>query len=81
MLFIGFDLVGTMPHFVEINIYNGAGYCVAQPLSKNKLKPGQYTIVWNGLDARGNTVTPGRYIVEYRTERDSTCRVVKWPVR
>lgn len=80
MVFIGFDLVGTLPHSVEINIYNCAGYCIAQPFSKNELKPGQYSIVWNGLNASGATIKPGRYIVEYRTERDSACRIVKWPI-
>jgi len=80
VVLIGFDLVGALPHRVEINIYNRAGYLVAQPFTNNQLKPGKYSIVWQGTDANENNVAPGIYIVEYRTERDSTSQIIRWPL-
>ena len=45
---------------VSLRIYNTAGQLV-KVLADGKTKPGAYTSVWNGTDARGRRLANGVY--------------------
>jgi len=56
---ISFDLAQTSS-FVYLEIFNMKGQKVKQ-LFNDQLSAGQHTIVWNGLDDEGKSVTSGVY--------------------
>jgi len=45
---------------VEIGVYDGCGRLVALPV-KGVLKPGRYSLAWNGRDSNGRTLPTGVY--------------------
>jgi hypothetical protein len=58
---------------VELKIYDVAGRLVA-PLVDESRAPGLYVTRWSGLDARGEPVPPGIYLVRYRQPGVQTVR-------
>jgi flagellar hook assembly protein FlgD len=51
---------------VEFNIYNIRGQIV-KTLVDQQVQPGQYSVVWNGLDEMGKQVSSGIYFARLMT--------------
>jgi flagellar hook assembly protein FlgD len=51
---VGFDTVSPL------GIYDGSGRLIRRLCVGNRL-PGEYEVVWDGLDEKGNPVAPGDY--------------------
>jgi flagellar hook assembly protein FlgD len=62
---IGFDL--TQAGMVEVNIEDQAGGLVRSTLSPTYTEPGTYAMVWDGKDATGALVSPGRFVVQLKS--------------
>lgn len=60
---IPFEIGGTKPVDVQVNVYNLLGQKVAVLLNK-ELLPGNYEIAWNALDQSGSKVPAGIYFYE-----------------
>lgn len=59
--------------FVSLHILNQEGQLVSR-LHDGWLAAGQYTFVWDGLDDRGNTPSPGLYLVQLQAGQNATVR-------
>ena len=58
---------------VKITVYDISGKLVTV-LTDQKMKPGQYSIVWDGADERGRKVAAGVYFTKVKLGQSSTVR-------
>ena len=77
MILIGFNVESREPRRVEISVYDYAGLLVVRPLGEAELRPGPYTVWWNERRLDGEPAPRGMYLVEYRSDSDTTYRIVR----
>ena len=53
----------SISSFINIDIYNYAGQAVKTLVSEIK-GPGQYSVIWNGIDENNDSVSSGIYIIK-----------------
>ena len=80
MVTLAFVLSSDGPCHVAVTAFTALGRPVAQPLRPTLLTRGRYALVWHGTDGRGEPVSEGRYIVEYRADENRAIRAVAWPM-
>lgn len=59
--------LGEMTHWTEASGYDGR---TTHATTRATRAPGEYTVVWDGLDDQGNAVPPGEYIVCVEVARE-----------
>ena len=60
---------------VEVTVYNILGQRTADLINRRHA-PGQYTITWNGRDAKGQKAAPGVYIIRLEAESGQFTRLI-----
>ncbi len=55
------------PGTLKVQIYNMEGRLI-QTLLQDSVSPGHYTVLWNGMDARGNEVSSGVYFYRLKVQ-------------
>lgn len=63
---------------VSISIYNTSGQLMKTLVNNQNFQAGQHTVSWNGSGNHGETLKPGIYFYQMRTEKESkTIRCLK----
>ncbi|MBN2103972.1 Ig-like domain-containing protein [bacterium] len=70
---IRFDVAGQENQHIRLTIYNMLGQQVCTLMNRS-VSPGQYTIQWNGLNERNQTVASGIYIYRLQSKQFNMTR-------
>jgi flagellar hook assembly protein FlgD len=70
---ISFNISNEQNEQIELVVYNLKGQKVKQLVS-DQLSTGQHSVVWNGKDNSGKSVSSGIYFYKLKTNEDSNIR-------